>query len=297
MVTGIGLMSGGLDSILATRVLQDQGIRIIGISFVTPFFGSAAAERAATTLGMELRIMDIARVHLEVVRSPKYGHGKAVNPCIDCHALMFHEAGKVMETEGADFLFSGEVLGQRPMSQNRQSLMVVARQSGYGDFIVRPLSARLLSETLPEQDGRLDREKLLDIEGRSRRRQRELAACYGVMEYPQPAGGCLLTDPGYAAKLKELMRHNPEFDIRDVELLRIGRHFRLDTGDRVIVGRNQDGNEKLLSIKGEADIVFEVKDHPGPITIIPNSASEEAIAEAAAICVRYSDAPGERKLR
>ena len=296
MVTGVGLISGGLDSVLAARVLRDQDIQVIGISFVTPFFGSEKAERAMAMLGIELRVMDITQLHLEIIRSPKYGYGKGMNPCIDCHALMFRESGKVMEEEGADFLFSGEVLGERPMSQNRQSLEIVARESGYGDLILRPLSAKLLPETLPEREGKVDREKLLDIAGRSRKRQIELAAHYGIKEYAQPAGGCRLTEPGYARKLRELMKHSPTLGIRDVQLLRIGRHFRLDTGDKVIVGRDQDENEKLLSMKNESDVVLDVKDYPSPIAIIPHGASEEAIAKAASICARYSDAPRDEEV-
>ncbi len=297
MVTGIGLISGGLDSILAARVLQDQGIIVIGISFVTPFFSSERAQRAAAMLDMELRVMDITQTYLEMLQSPKYGYGKGLNPCIDCHALMFREAGKVMEQEGADFLFSGEVLGERPMSQNRQSLVNVARESGYQDFILRPLSARLLPGTLPEREGKVDREKLLDIEGRSRKRQMELVDYYGITEYPQPAGGCLLTMDGYARRLKELMKRNHTLEIRDVQLLRIGRHFLLGTGDKVIVGRDQSDNEKLLSIKNETDVVLDVKDHPSPIAVIPHGASETTIVKAASICVRYSDAPRNEKVK
>jgi len=292
MVTGIGLISGGLDSILAARVLQDQGIRIIGVSFVTPFFGSERAEQAAEMLQMELRVMDITQMHLKMLQLPKHGYGKALNPCIDCHALMFREAGKLMEAEGADFLFSGEVLGERPMSQNRQSLGVVARESGYEDFIIRPLSALLLPETLPEREGKVDRERLLDISGRSRKPQVELAAHYGITDYPQPAGGCLLTDGGYTRKLKELMVRSPSLSGRDAWLLRVGRHFRLDTGDKVIVGRDKNDNAQILSMKDESDIVLDVKDHPSPIALIPHgTSSEESIAKAASVCVRYSDAP------
>ncbi len=296
MVTGIGLISGGLDSVLAARVLQDQDIRVIGVTFVAPFFGSQKAERAAEILRMELRVMDIARIHLEVVRSPKHGYGKEMNPCIDCHTLMFREAGKVMEEEGADFLFSGEVLGERPMSQNRRSLKLVARESGYEDLILRPLSAKLLPETLPEREGKVDRERLLDISGRSRKRQMELAEYYGITEYAQPAGGCLLTSKGYVRKLRELMGYSHEYEIRDVELLRVGRHFRLDTGEKVIVGRDQGENEKLLSMKDDADVVLDVRDYPSPIALIPHGASQEAIAKAASINVRYSDAPRNEKV-
>ena len=291
MVTGIGLISGGLDSVLAARVLKDQDIRVIGLSFVTPFFGAEKAKRAAEIIQIELRAVDITEIHLKMLQSPKHGYGKAMNPCIDCHTLMFHEAGKIMEQEGADFLFSGEVLGERPMSQNRQSLMVVAKESGYRDFILRPLSAKLLPETLPEREGKVDREKLLDFSGRSRKPQMELAAHYGITKYEQPAGGCLLTSDGYARRLRELMERSDILDVRDVQLLRLGRHFRLDTGEKVIVGRDESENEKLLAMKNEADIVLDVRDYPGPITLITHGASEEAISKAASICARYSDAP------
>jgi len=291
MITGIGLLSGGLDSVLAARLLKDQGIRVIAVSFVTPFFGSEKAERAAEIIQIELRVVDITEVHLVMLKSPKHGYGKGMNPCIDCHTLMFHEAGKIMEEEGADFLFSGEVLGERPMSQNRQYLMVVARESGYEDLILRPLSARLLPKTLPEREGKVDRDRLLSISGRSRKPQMELAAYYGITEYQQPAGGCLLTSEGYVRKLRELMEYGGPLEVRDYQLLRCGRHFRLDTGEKVIVGRDQSENEKLLAVSGEADVILEVRDYPSPIALIPHGASEEVIAKAASICVRYSDAP------
>ncbi len=218
-----------------------------------------------------------------------------MNPCIDCHAMMFRFAGKVMEAEGADFLFSGEVLGERPMSQNFKALMLVAKESGYEDLILRPLSAKLLPETLPEREGKVDREKLLDIKGRSRKRQMELAAHYGIVQYSQPAGGCRLTEPGYARKLRELIKNSPSLEIRDVRLLAIGRHFRLKTGEKVILGRNQSENEILLSMKDERDIILNVRDYPSPIAMIPYGADKSAVAKAASILIFYSDAPpGER---
>lgn len=294
MVTGIGLVSGGLDSVLAVKVLQDQDIRIVGVSFVTPFFGSEKAEKAAEMLHIELKVMDITQIYLAMLQSPKYGYGKRMNPCIDCHALMFREAGKIMEAEGADFLFSGEVLGERPMSQNRQSLMTVAKESGYKDFILRPLSARLLPETLPEREGKIDRKRLLSISGRSRKPQIALVAHYGIVEYEQPADGCLLTKDGYARRLRELKEHSGALEIRDVQLLRLGRHFRLDTGEKVIVGRDESENEKLMAMKDESDVVLDIANYPCPTTLIPHGASAEAIAKAASMSVRYSDATPEK---
>lgn len=297
MVKGVGLLSGGLDSILAIRVLQDQGIHIIGVSFVTPFFGSKKAKSAANILNIDLRIINISKIHIEMLRSPKHGYGKEMNPCIDCHALMFHEAGKLMEAEKADFLFSGEVLGERPMSQNFQSLMKVANESGYKESIIRPLSAKLLPETLLEHEGKVDREMLLDISGRSRKRQVELAKHYGITEYAQPAGGCLLTDPAYSRRLRELMDKKPNFDIRDAELLAIGRHFRLDTGEKIIVGRNQSDNEILMSLKTDDDVIIDIAEYPSPIIMIPDGGSEEVIKKAASICVLYSDSPKEDNIK
>lgn len=295
MVKGVGLISGGLDSILAVKVLQEQNIKIIGISFVTPFFSSDKAEKANEFLDIDLRILDITDIHLQMLQSPKYGYGKGMNPCIDCHTMMFHEAGKLMEAEKADFLFSGEVLGERPMSQNLQSLMKVAKNSGYEDFIIRPLSAKLLPETRPEREKKVDREKLLDISGRSRKPQILLAEHYGITEYAQPAGGCLLTDPAYSKRLKELMTNNPDFDKHDIKLLGIGRHFRLATGDKIIVGRDQKDNEKLMSIKRDDDIIIEVADYPSPIVMIPHSKSQESIEIAISICLAHSDAPKDEK--
>ncbi len=291
MVKGIGLLSGGLDSILAVKVIQEQGIDVIAVSFVTPFFGSKNAERASEVIGVDLRIIDISEVHLEIVRSPKYGYGKGMNPCIDCHSLMFREAGKLMEKENADFLFSGEVLGERPMSQNFRALMRVSEESGYKDYIIRPLSAKLLPETIPEKQGKVNREKLLSISGRSRKPQMELAKKYGITEYAQPAGGCLLTDPMYSRRLKEIMKNQPDFDRRDAELLSIGRHFRLESGEKIIVGRDQTDNEKLLAIKNDQDVILNVPDYPSPIAIIPGGGSERAIKIAGSIIASYSDAP------
>lgn len=297
MVKGIGLLSGGLDSILAIKVIQEQGIYVIAVSFVTPFFDSKNAEKAGKMIGVELRILDISDVHLEIVRSPKYGYGKGMNPCVDCHALMFREAGKLMEKENADFLFSGEVLGERPMSQNFKSLMRVSEESGYKDFIIRPLSAKLLPETLPEKLGKVDRNRLLSISGRSRKPQMELAKKYGITEYAQPAGGCLLTDPIYSRRLKEMMEKQPDFDKRDAELLSIGRHFRLDSGEKIIVGRDQSDNERLLATKNDQDVVLDVPDYPSPIAIIPNGGSKETIEVAGSIIALYSDAPKENKIK
>ncbi|MCK4272394.1 tRNA 4-thiouridine(8) synthase ThiI, partial [bacterium] len=257
MVVGIGLFSGGLDSILAVKVLQEQGIGIIGVTFTTPFFGAGRASEAARQLGMDHRILDITTEHLEMVRHPKNGYGRNMNPCIDCHAMMFRKAGEFMEREGADFLFSGEVLGERPMSQNRGSLVRVARESGYEPVILRPLSARLLPETLPEREGKVDRERLLDLQGRGRKRQMELAAFYGIQDYPAPAGGCLLTDPIFSRRLRDLFQHSDSVTVQDLELLKVGRHLRLDDGFKMVVGRNQSENKRLGELCAPDDLLLD----------------------------------------
>jgi tRNA U34 2-thiouridine synthase MnmA/TrmU len=240
--------------------------------------------------------MDISGEHLQLVRNPRYGYGKNMNPCIDCHILMLKRAGQLLERESFDFIFTGEVLGQRPMSQNKQVLGMVARDSGYEGLILRPLSAKLLPETIPEREGKVDRGMLLDIRGRSRKSQLELAKRYGIGDFPDPAGGCVLTDPGFSRRLRDLLAHQDEVQIRDIDLLRVGRHFRLDESTKVIVGRRKEENERILELAEERDAIIRVMDYPGPIALIPNGSPESSIEVAASVCVRYSDAPNDRPI-
>lgn len=293
MTKAIGLLSGGLDSILATCLLQDQGIDILAISFQTPFFGIQRAQRAAAQLKVPLRTIDISGEHLQLVRNPRYGYGKNMNPCIDCHIMMLQQAVDFLEREDCDFVYTGEVLGQRPMSQNRQSLQLVARGSGCADLILRPLSAKLLPETRPEREGKVDREKLLDIQGRSRKRQLELAHRLGIRDFPDPAGGCLLTDPAFSRRLKDVVAHQVEVQIRDIELLKVGRHFRLDKETKVVIGRHKEENERILELARDGDIIMKVADYPGPIALIPGRAPKASMEVAGSLCVRYSDAPND----
>ncbi len=291
MTKATGLISGGLDSILAAKIILEQGVEVMGISFSTPFFGSQGAERTAKALGVPLRILDITELHLGMLRQPKHGYGDNMNPCIDCHTLMLREAGRVMEEVGADFLFTGEVLGQRPMSQNKAALKVVERESGYEGHILRPLSARLLPETIPEKEGKIDREKLLDIKGRSRKRQLELAKIYHIRDYLSPAGGCLLTDPVFSRRLQDIFRQRGRFEVREIELLKVGRHLRFSPLVKVIVGRHAEDNEKILRMAAKGDDILKVEGYPGPFLLIPCGGDLEDIKKAASICVRYSDAP------
>ena len=275
---------------LAVRLLQDQGIEVTGITFETPFFGPELAKKAATHLGIALRVVDIGASHLEMLRHPRYGYGRHMNPCIDCHALMVRTAGQIMETEGFDFLCTGEVLGQRPMSQRRDALVSVDKLSGYPGYILRPLSAGLLAVTIPEREGKVDRQRLLRISGRSRKQQMALSVHYGIHDYPSPAGGCLLTNPGFAARLRDLFSTQENVDLRDVELLKHGRHLRLPQGRRLVVGRIHADNVRLRDLARPEDIIIKVNEVPGPTALLPGGASAAEVEVAAAVVAAYSDA-------
>lgn len=269
MTKAIALLSGGLDSRLAVRVIQEQGIEVTGVNFITPFFGASPAVRqAAEQLGVPLRLLDITAAHWQVVKNPKHGYGKNMNPCIDCHALMIREAGRLMEELGADFIITGEVLGQRPKSQNLQALQIVERESGYPGLVLRPLSARLLPPTIPEQRGLVDRERLLDISGRSRQRQMELAKKYGITDYPSPAGGCILTDPGYSQRLRQLFQNRPEAQPHEARLLRYGRLFFLPGGAYLVVGRREEENRVIAAAAQPEDLLLTVQGYPGPTSLL-----------------------------
>ena len=287
----VGLFSGGLDSLLAAKLLKDQGIEVTGVVFQSPFFGPERALAAADQIGLPLEVRDVTDLILPLVEDPPHGHGKNLNPCIDCHAMMFHEAGRVMEGRGASFLFSGEVLGQRPFSQNYKALLLVARLSGYEGWILRPLSAKLLPRTRPEAEGLVDREELLDIQGRSRSRQMALAYEWGIREYPSPAGGCSLTDPGFAGRLRDLLEHEGALEPRQIELVKLGRHFRLGEHVKVIVGRKHAENVALDALRSTADTRLEVSGVPGPVVLVVGSAGDGDVEMAARLAVRYSDAP------
>ena len=274
---GLSLMSGGLDSQLAIRVLERAGAYVEAVAFATPFFDNSKARAAAEALGVKLHVIDFLEDEISLIENPPHGFGGATNPCIDCHALMIRRAGELMAKLGYDFVATGEVRGQRPMSQNAQSLVTVEKASGLKGRLVRPLSAKLLEPTVPELEGKLDREKLLDISGRSRDRQIALAAEFGIVDYPSPAGGCKLTEDAFGRKLRDLMEHEglrvregAEWEGREtsdgrhegedvrhetgavnrvlVELLLVGRRFRLPDGSSVILGRDGKENAKLREV-------------------------------------------------
>jgi tRNA-uridine 2-sulfurtransferase len=291
-VRALGLCSGGLDSILSALVLRGQGIHVEWITFETPFFSAQKAGRAAEQTGIILHVQDITPEYLVLIKDPPAGYGKNMNPCMDCHSLMFRKAGEFMQARGFDFLFSGEVMGQRPMSQNANSLRYVAKHSGFQNFILRPLSALKLTPTPMEEQGLVDRDRLLDIYGRSRKPQMALAHQFGITDYPTPAGGCLLTDPGYSRRLKDLIDNGAELTPNALHLLRYGRHMRLNPGVKIIVGRTQTDNEQILRhCDPQKDAVIKTIGFPGPTVILPGGAPREVLFLAGAVCAGYSKAP------
>jgi tRNA-specific 2-thiouridylase len=291
IIRALGLFSGGLDSMLAAAVLRAQGLDVHLLCWVTPFFGAERARGSAGHLDLPLMEVDFTEKFLPLIYHPPHGWGRGHNPCIDCHILMIREAGALVAAGDFDFLFTGEVLGQRPMSQNRGSLNLIARESGFADLLLRPLSAKSLKMTQPELQGWVDRERLLNFSGRGRKRQMALAAEFGITRYPAPAGGCLLTDPGYAARLKELLRHVQEASRPDLELLKWGRHFRLPGGAKAVVGRTQRENDAILPLKSPGDFLLKVSDYPGPLVLVGGAASAADLEEAAGLAAAYSDAP------
>ncbi len=280
-------MSGGLDSQLAVRVLERAGAVVEAVCFETPFFDAKGARKAAAALGVKLHIIDFTDDEIALIENPPHGFGGAMNPCIDCHATMIRRAGELMARFGYDFVATGEVMGQRPMSQNKQSLGIVERSSGLVGRLVRPLSAKLLEPTEPEKAGLLDREKLLDLSGRSRERQIALAAEFGIVDYPSPAGGCKLTEEGFGRKLRDLKEHEGLKDRRLVELLRVARRFRLPDGSGVILGRDHVENE-ILRNAGAVGLVMAPVNVPGPTALLTSVRSDADLVRAKAIVAAYS---------
>jgi tRNA U34 2-thiouridine synthase MnmA/TrmU len=295
----IALLSGGLDSTLAAKVVMEQGIELEALNFLTVFCTCTnrgetclASQKAVENLGISLRVFNVSEEYLDVVKHPKHGYGSNMNPCIDCRIFMLKKAKTYMEGAGASFIITGEVLGQRPMSQRRDSMRLIEKEAGLEGFILRPLSAKLLPASIPEKEGWVDREKLLNMQGRSRKPQIRLADHFGIQDYPCPAGGCLLTDPGFAKRMKDLIDHNPNFSLNDVHLLKVGRHFRLSPKTKVIVGRNEEENRKIQTFSQEKDILLKVSKFPGPLSLLRGKLEAEDIEKVAAITAHYSKAKG-----
>lgn len=296
MSKALGLLSGGLDSSLAALCMKRQGVEVTAITFVTPFFGSSKAERMAHLMDIPLIVEDISKVHLDMVKNPRYGYGKNMNPCIDCHAMMFRLAGEIMAERDFDFLFSGEVLGQRPMSQNANALRSVANYSGHPDRILRPMSARLLPITPVEEQGLVDREQLLDIQGRSRKPQEALAKEWKLTDFPSSGGGCLLTEIHFSDRLRDLFNHKPDCTVEDVELLKIGRQFRLSEQSKLTLGRHQKDNDSIREAADETHIVLRALGVSGPLGLISGQPSAEELQVAGAIVASYGKGKDQEKV-
>lgn len=293
----IALFSGGLDSALAILLVLRQNIKVTALTFMT-HFGCDITDKSSCSsdpypmsekFGFTVKMVHLGHQFIDIVKNPKFGHGKNMNPCIDCRILMLREAAKLMEIIKADFIITGEVLGQRPLSQRRPQMNLVLNETGLKGKLVRPLSAKLLAPSDPEISGMLDREKLEAISGRSRKRQIQMADEYGLEDYPSPAGGCLLTDPAYSQRLRDLISHTEHIDFDDLNLLKVGRHFRMDDKNKFIVGRNEEENDKIEKYRKKDEWIFEALGTGSPLTLLKGELDDESISMAASLTARYCD--------
>ncbi|NOR25323.1 MAG: DUF814 domain-containing protein [Desulforhopalus sp.] len=307
-IKALSLFSGGLDSILATRVVMEQGIEVEAIQFVTPFFNydilddiEAHKLKMMAQYGIKVEVEDISSGYLQLLHNPVHGFGKNFNPCIDCKIMMFSRAKQLLKDKGASFLISGEVLGQRPMSQRRDTMNVIERDSGTRSILLRPLCAQLMNETEAEAEGWVDRRKLLRMCGRSRSPQIALAAKYGITDFPSPAGGCILADPILSKRIAQLyssesVLKTAEIAVPDIRVLLVGRQFILPGGGWLIVGRDEKDNIKLEKLAQAEDAVLLMEDWPGPLAVLKKAGSqypdreklEKDIQLAASLVVRYA---------
>lgn len=295
----LALFSGGLDSILAVKLILDQGVEVEAVNFVTPFciFDEQSATKFGEKLGVKVHRIFLGQELLDIVADPHHGYGSQMNPCLDCRILMFKKARELAERIGADFLVTGEVLDERPFSQRKKAMLLIEKEARVEEKVLRPLSAKLLPESDPEKKGFVDRERLLDIKGRRRAPQIKLAEKLGIVEYPNPSGGCLLTDPRFADRLREHLEHEKTLTFKDVALLKLGRHFRVNDV-KIIVGRNEEENERLLAIARRYEIPrLETAHHKGPLTLLLGRESSDVLRKAAAVTVRYSDAPKDTRTK
>ncbi len=298
----VALLSGGLDSQLAVRMMQEQGFEVSAVAIKTPFCdfdcgrgcGFEIRERS-DDLNINLKTVYLGDEYIEMLKHPKHGIGAGFNPCVDCRTMMFDAAKKHMEEIGAEFIISGEVLGQRPMSQHGPALRTIEKESDLVGKIVRPLSAGLLPATDAEKDGLIKRENLGMIRGRQRKIQIQMAKEYGIENPPNAGGGCLLTEPQFGIKAKDLFSHTETPTINDIDLLKIGRHFRLDEETKFVVGRNKDENEMIKAIALPGDILLEAKDYVGPVSILRGKNAKDHIKFASSVTLRYSDAPKDQQ--
>jgi len=290
----VALISGGLDSILAARVIMEQGFDIIGLYFSSAFSKSHGNEhtthaaQVSKAIGIDLRIMDLGQDYIDLVRNPVHGYGKNANPCIDCKIFMLKKAREVMQELNSSFVITGEVLGQRPMSQRRDTLHIIERDANMRDMILRPLSAKLLAPTKAELDNTIDREKLLSISGRSRTVQLKLAERYGISGYSTPAGGCLLTDKNFSAKLRDLFEDKASIDPNDIKLLTVGRHYRIDAGVKIVIGRDNNENNVLMSLAPHGYHLFTPQGFSGPVGILNGPPTQDLKQTVGRLIITYS---------
>jgi tRNA-uridine 2-sulfurtransferase len=294
----VAMLSGGLDSTLAAKLMMEQGIDVHALNVTSPFCLCTSknscknsAKIASEQLNIPLKVMYAGDEYLDVIKSPKFGYGRNMNPCIDCRIFMNKKAKHYMDQIDASFLVTGEVLGQRPMSQKKEAMKIIEKESGLVGLILRPLCAKLMKPTIPEDIGIVDRNKLLDLSGRSRKPQIALTEGYEIKEYHCGGGGCLLTDKFFGNRLREHIQTSTRLNQRDINKLKIGRHLRLPNGGKLIVGRNDGENMRLLSLWEEDDTIFRTKDYLGPIVIFSGNNLEQDLDLVIAITLRYSDAP------
>lgn len=293
----LALFSGGLDSILAVKVIQQQGVDVLALNFTSPFFGCSPvldgeplAAQYARRYDIPFQSVPLGEQFLEMLRHPRHGYGSALNPCIDCKTFMLRCAKEMMARLEADFVITGEVVGQRPMSQRHDTLRVIERDCGLAGLLLRPLSAKFLKVTIPESEGWVRREELPAIKGRGRKDQMRLAAALGVDSYPAPGGGCLLTEDSYIPKVRDVLDHHPVPSVRDFDLLRTGRHFRLSADCKAVVGRDSSDNEKLLAVIGPGETTLRWMDGASPLVLLVGRPQEDDIISAGRILLRYTKA-------
>jgi len=296
-IKAVGMVSGGLDSVLAVKLILEQGIEVIGLHLITPFSSGDVSpksnenivQKQANQLGFSYYPLYLGEEYIQIIKNPRWGYGSCMNPCIDCHIFFLKKAAELAKEEKAQFVFTGEVLEQRPMSQKRPLLRMIEKRCGLEGYLLRPLSALRLQPTIPEKMGIVDRSLLLNLAGRSRKKQIALAKQYGISDYQTPAGGCLLTDPNFSARLKDLFDHDLS-DSNNLQILKIGRHFRLDSQTRLIVGRNEADNRTLANLALDSDILLEAEGGGSPLSILRGEKNQENIKKSAAITKRYSKA-------
>ncbi|UCD15080.1 MAG: tRNA 4-thiouridine(8) synthase ThiI [Candidatus Omnitrophota bacterium] len=299
MSKAVALFSAGLDSILAVKIAQEEGISVTTLHFLVPFIqGKAldtcekAVKKWASFLGVDLEIAPLGQEYLEIVKTPRYGYGKNLNPCIDCKMFMLKKAKEVMQKKGASFIVTGEVVGQRPKSQNKSIFAMMDKCSGLEGKVLRPLSAKILPPTYAESEKIVNRDKLYDIYGRGRTLQIKLAKKFGIEEYPQPAGGCLLTDASFCSRVEDLLTHN-ELNMDNVQLLKLGRHFRFSPSFKFVVGRDEAENNQLQEFLKEDDLYFEPQDLAGPSGLGRGRVCQDVKILAAQIIAKYTSSQEE----